>query len=45
MVPRSYDQDGEASGNAVRETAKRLALRRHVEDWKGAFGCLKAVVG
>ena len=45
MVPPSYNQDGEASANGVRETVERSALGRRFEDRKGAFGCSKAVVG
>ena len=45
MVPPSYNQDGKASANGVRETVERSALGRRVEDRKGAFGCSKAVVG
>lgn len=45
MVPRWRNQDGDGSGKRAGEIVERYALRRCVEDVKGAFECLKAVVG
>ena len=44
-MPQWRNQDGDSSGKRAGEIVERYALRRCVEDVKGASECLKAVVG